>query len=189
MPKKQKNQKSQKHRVPPYKRPFVVAIFLILLVAVVAAVIMICVNLSRRPVEPGSATPEQGEPLGSQSQQAPSTISPDSPNAKPTQYEGDAPNSLGGLTGSIPHQYINNGRLIISAMIDQYLVNDGTCDLKIKNDNYTYTATVAAVADVTTSVCEPFNIDLADFPAGVYQIEIQISGDDKTGLITGEVEL
>ena len=46
-----------------------------------------------------------------------------------------------------------------------------------------------AVADVSTSICEPFTISLANLPASTYQIQIDLSGDGKTGMITDEMEV
>lgn len=180
-----------KHRVLLYKRPFVVAIVLILLIVVVAVAIIIYVNRpSITDSEPDQSPTGTNEPLGTQSGQAPSSTTPDSPNPKPTPYEGDDPNTLNELTGSIPYQHVAGNTLTISAMIDQYLTNDGVCELTLTgNQGYSYTTSVVATADVTTSVCEPFQVDLTNFPSDTYQIKIQVTGDGKTGIISGEVQL
>ena len=80
--------------------------------------------------------------------------------------------------------------------VPQYEADDPNtsagCTLRlISRDSGTvvYTATSDAVADVSTSICEPFTISLANLPAGTYQIQIDLSGDGKTGMITDDMEV
>lgn len=185
-----KTKTSPKHRIPLYKRPFMVAIVLILIIVAVATVVIICINRPPKNDNPEQVPTDTNEPLGAQSGKSPSTTTPDSPNPKPTPYEGGDPNQSGEITGSIPYQHVTENTLTISAMIDQYLTSDGVCELTLTGSHgYTYTASAIATADVTTSVCEPFQIDLTDFPSDTYQIKIQVTGDGKTGTISGEVQL
>lgn len=188
MPKTKTTSKNQ-HRVPFYRRPIIVASALILLVVIVVGVVIFCIHQSQ-PESGSSPEPSVQSPLGEQDQGVPSSATPDSPNQRPTAYEGEDPNQLEELTGSIPFKNTTNGVLSISATIDQYLINAGTCTLTLsQNGQSAYTETVAAVADVTTSVCETFHIPTANLPAGSYQIKIIITGDNKTGTIIDEVNL
>lgn len=120
------------------------------------------------------------------------TVPAEPDDHKVPQYEADDPNTSAGLTGSVVRKTIQDGTLTIVAMIDQYLHSTGFCTLRlISRDSGTvvYTATSDAVADVSTSICEPFTISLANLPAGTYQIQIDLSGDGKTGMITDEMEV
>lgn len=185
MSKKTNNQQ----RIPLYKRPYIVAIALIVLVAVAAGVIIFFVNLSQ-PDDSNTELENNNAPLGTQDQAVPSTKPDDSPNERPTAYEGEDPNTLEELTGSIPFKNLSDSTLSISVVIDQYLIDNGACELTLSSDNgYTYNTSVAAVADVTTSICEPFRIDVSSFPSDTYQIKIIITGDGKTGTILDEVNL
>ncbi len=186
MPKKEK---TNQQRTPLYKRPYIVAIALIILVVIVAGVIIFFANRSQQ--DSGDIELENNNvPLDTQDQAVPSTKPDDSPNERPTAYEGEDPNTLEELTGSIPFKNLSDGTLSISAAIDQYLIDNGTCELTLSSDNgYNYSTSVAAVADVTTSICEPFRVDVGSFPTGTYQIKIIITGDGKTGTILDEVTL
>lgn len=111
---------------------------------------------------------------------------------KVPQYEADDPNTAAGLTGSVVRKTIQDDTLTIVAMIDQYLHSTGLCTLRLTSrDSGTvvYTASSDAVADVSTSVCEPFTVTLANLPTGTYQIQIDLSGDGKSGMITDEMEV
>ena len=52
-----------------------------------------------------------------------------------------------------------------------------------------YSASRDAVPDVTASICDTFEIPTANLAPGTYQIEIDLSGDNKRGIITDEVTL
>ena len=108
------------------------------------------------------------------------------------QYEADDPNTLSGLTGAVVRKTIQDDTLTIVAMIDQYLHSTGLCTLKLTSRNtgeVAFIASTDAVADVSTSICETFAVPLADLPAGTYQIQIELSGDDKAGMITDGMEV
>lgn len=182
------------HRIPPYRRPIIVVSFLIILVVAVAVTVIIFMSINRTQEslpEPPAAAPSPVTPV-EPSEETPTLPEPED---KVTQYEGDDPNTLHELTGRIAYKAVNREpgyqTLTVSASIDQYLHAAGTCALTLKASSgaEVYSATLPAQADVTTSACGPFEIPISDFSPGTYQIEINISGDDKTGLIAEGVQL
>lgn len=182
------------HRIPPYRRPIIVVSFLIVLVAAVAVTLVIFMSINHaqenlpEPEKPATPTPAVIDP----DEQKPDEVEPED---KVSQYEGEDPNLLDKLTGRIAYKGVNREpnyqALTVSASIDQYLHSDGTCTLSLKNPSNieVYSAALSAQPDVTTSACGPFEIPISDFAPGTYQIEITVSGDDKTGLITDAVQL
>lgn len=182
------------HRVPPYRRPIIVVSFLIVLVVAVAVTLIIFMSINRaqetlpEPEKPSPATSAITPPSEEEEQ-------PPEPEDKVSQYEGEDPNLLDELTGRIAYKGVNREpnyqTLTVSASIDQYLHSDGTCTLSIKTPDNTeiYSAVLPAQPDVTTSACGPFEVNIADFSPGAYQIEITVSGDSKAGLITDTVQL
>lgn len=195
MTKNQKRKsKSSKHRVSLFRRPWMVFLILIVLVAVVIALLIWFKpqpnsTVENQPVATNPTTPDSTDQPGSSD--APVVESPADPEDKTTQYEGGDPNTLGTLTGSIARKTVDGGILTVVAAIDQYLNQPGICIIELKDSarQLMYTASSDAVPDVTTSICEPFVIPVSQFAAGKYTIEIQVSGDNKQGTITEEVEL
>ena len=187
-------QSNPAHRVPPYRRPIIVVSFLIILVVAVAVTIIIFMSINHTQ-----------ETLPEPPQNTPSPIVPTQPDDdedkdpepedKVNQYEGEDPNELPELTGRVAYKGVNRDQnfesLTISASIDQYLLESGTCTLSLKNPAGTvvYTASLPAQPDVTTSACGPFEVPISDFSPGAYPIEITVTSDGKTGLITDTVQL
>lgn len=116
---------------------------------------------------------------------------PAEPEDKVTQYEGEDPNTLAELTGSLTRKGVDDGVLTIVAVIDQYLHTAGYCTITLKNSagQTVYSASRDAVPDVTASICDTFEIPTANLASDTYQIEIDLSGDNKRGIITDEVTL
>lgn len=181
------------HRIPPYRRPIIVVSFLVVLVAAVAVTLIIFMSINHtqetlpEPEKPSTTTPIITPPAEEEQ--------PPEPEDKVSQYEGEDPNLLDELTGRIAYKGVNREpnyqTLTVSASIDQYLHSDGICTLSLKNTNdiEVYSSALPAQPDVTTSACGPFEVSIADFSPGAYQIEITVSGDSKTGLITDTVQL
>lgn len=177
------------HRVPIYQRPWVVVIFfLAMAVAVVLALLFIKpdtttvdVPIDENPSSDTETTPKPDKPDESTKEE------PD----KTTQYEGEDPNTLERLTGSLTRKGVDAGVLTIVAVIDQYLQAPGYCTISLKDTNgqTVYTASRDAMPDVTASICDTFEIPVTGFASGTYKIEIDLSGDGKQGIITDEVEL
>lgn len=184
-----KTKKPTLHRVPIYRRP----IFLIA-VALAAIVAILLLTQSKNNTPPGSSTSSS-----SQSQNQPSsddkpsedditTEKPDEPE-KVTQFEGGDPNDLAELTGHVAYHGVTGNTLTITASIDQFLDEAGNCELQLsQNGKVVYSGSLSAKADVTTSVCGPFEIPTYDL-SGTYQIKIVVNASNKTGTITGETTI
>lgn len=115
----------------------------------------------------------------------------DQPNPEPkvTQYEGEDPNTLNELTGVITSKDIAAGNLTIMVNVDQFL--NGSCTLTLKNTQtgQVYSTSSQLLADIATAYCEPFVVPLSDLASGHYQIQVNLSGDNKTGIIEEEIDL
>lgn len=180
------------HRVPPYKRPIIVVGFLIVLITVVAVTILICMNLSTKN-SPMHTAPDSNSNQGTDQtpDQDSSEAPPDEPEDKTPQYEGENPNLSNELTGRINYNDLDPETQDIHAMvtIDQFLQNDGQCIYNLKRDDAIIrTASAVARPDIETSVCGPFNLSASGL-SGVYQVEIVLTGDNKRGVITSEIQL
>lgn len=183
-----KNQKN--HRTPIYRRPAVILTFLGLLILVAVIAFLIVSNIN-----PDSNTADQSTgPDDSSMEEVPRNYEDipegDEWEPKVKQYEGENVNHSNELSGSISYQDVDaNKNVTLYTTIDQ-IVNSGSCALNLKQGNKVlYSTTVTAHADITTSICDPITFSAAQIPSGTYQIEIQISGDNKTGIINSEVNL
>lgn len=105
------------------------------------------------------------------------------------QYDGDNPNNSGRVTGVITYAGASGDNLLIRMNIDQYL-NGGTCSLNLNKDGGSvYVAEASIIDSASTSTCEGFNVPMAGLGSGKYSIIIYINSGDKSGTISGEVEL
>lgn len=182
------------HRVPPYRRPIFIAGFIVIVLLI--ATVVFCITSSRKPQLENDDSKK--EDSNSATENKPSSEDntipdqPDEPDQRPPQYEGQDPNTLDNLTGHIAYRSINpdNNTMTLMISIDQYINTSGECSLSLKtNGQEVYSDSLPATADVTTSVCGPFEIPISDFSPGLYQLEITISADDKSGTIIDEVQL
>ncbi len=185
---------SSRHRVPPYKRPLVVGGFLAILAVVILSTVLICKNFLGSSDDSQVKNPDDNSNTHQPEEQPPDTkpAEPDELENKTPQFEGEDPNELSELTGHIIYKDIDtvNQALHSAVMINQYLQADGQCVFNLKRDDAVLrTASAVATADVTTSVCGPFDISIADLPPGNYQLEIIITGDGKRGVITDDLEI
>ncbi len=181
------------HRVPPYRRPIIIVGFA-LLILIIAGIVFFIFSSQKPAKDPSPVKPEDS----SSSEQSPSENQDNGdkpsaePDQRPPQYEGEDPNTLDELTGRIAYRSIDydNGIMTVMLSIDQYLSAGGECNLQLVTDDQTaYSTTLPATADVTTSVCGPFEIPITDLASGLYQLEIKISGDGKTGTVQDEIQL
>lgn len=108
---------------------------------------------------------------------------------KVVQYEGDNPNLNNTLTGAVTYVAVNNATLNIRINIDQYL-NEGKCSLAILNDNNEiYSEEANIVGSVATSTCEGFDVPVSELGNGKFELRIVLRSSDKTGIISGEVNI
>ena len=168
------------------------AVILILVLILIAVGVVIW----RQSVQPAAnpeipETPTISTPSSQPATQPEATTPVDDGNNKPTQYEGSDPNQLSKLTGYFTRKGTSGDVLVVVTVIDQYLEKPGTCTLKLIDSTGTIVknTTVAANSDVTTSVCETFEVDTLGLAKGKYTLEVQLTGDNKQGVITEEVTL
>ena len=108
---------------------------------------------------------------------------------KVKQYEGADPNEAEELSGVVTYANANGGTLIIRTSIDQYLT-DGTCDLTLNRAGVTiYSSTASIVGDASTSRCDGFDIPVANLEEGNLEIIINLSANNKSGVIRGEASI
>ena len=120
-----------------------------------------------------------------------STTEAETPESKtPTQNDGEDPNTLDSLTGTVTTARVSGSNLILRVNINQYLTA-GTCNLILTHQasGATYAASANLIASASTSTCEGFDIPVSELSSGTYGIKINIASGDKTGIITGEYSL
>ena len=92
-------------------------------------------------------------------------------------------NEYENLTGVITYAGVSGLEFLVRTSIDQYLT-DGTCELTIlQGGEVVYAASAAILPDVSTSVCDGFNVAVGDLPDGELDIVIEMSSGDKTGVL------
>lgn len=187
----QSYQSGRKHRTPIYRRPWL-WIFVVSIIVIVA--IFIFFNSNHPETSSEDTRDEQSGEVTSDEDSRPQaeneyTDDESAPDPKVIQNEGDNPNNLNELTGSVSSKNVVDGTLVIMTNVDQYL--NGTCHLEMRgrNTSDTYDITTNLSADVSTSYCETFRIPLSALMNDYYEITITLSGNNKTGVITDGVEL
>lgn len=108
----------------------------------------------------------------------------------PSQYEGPNPNLDNNLTGSINYKSISGGKLVLRVTIEQSL-GSGRCDLTLTNTetNKTYTETAKVINNPSSSSCDGFDIPVSKLSRGWWNLELKVSSENKTGLLTDKVEV
>ena len=105
------------------------------------------------------------------------------------QYDGADPNESVDLTGVITYTNVANGVLTIRVNIDQY-ISSGSCELiLVRGGAEIYSETVQMIDSASTSTCKGFDISMDGLGSGSTSIIINLSGDNKNGVISGEVVL
>lgn len=184
-----------KHRTPIYRRPVIWVLLVIGILVIIALIIIF--SHHEQPTTGSSPNSDQPATSQPQSDSTPDNQSSDlsnttnEPDAKTIQYEGENPNDANDLTGVITYKGVDNDILYIAVTIDQYLNQNGTCELTLtgKNTSRTLTSSTPAIADIQSSVCQTFEIPTAGLPRDTYTIEIQLNSNDKTGVVRDEVNL
>ncbi len=182
---------SAKSRTPFYRNFWVWAIFIAIIIVAILIFIFTRPNNTQQDTNNRNqqttidTKPDDQAKPDQDKEEAPE------PEDKTQRFEGEDPNELGELTGSVVRKTVSDGNLTIVAMIDQYLSEPGICiiTLKGKNQGNTYTASADAVADVTTSNCNAFVIPTSNLSSDTYQIMIELNGNGKKGTIIDEVAL
>lgn len=106
------------------------------------------------------------------------------------QYEGENPNTSGGITGVVTYAGVSGDTLLIRVNIDQYLAS-GSCALALSQDGAVfYEETVGVVDSASTATCEGFNIPISKVKtSGTIGIVVLVKLGEKSGVIEGEVSL
>lgn len=196
---KTKKTTKKSHRAPVYRRPvFVVGIILVLL-AIAGGAICLFSNDNQEPTSPAPETPVTPEEqpaddsdvvvVGGTSDPGPFGTG-DGTADKTEHYEGEDPNALAGLTGSISYTTVRDGVLSIGAMIDQFISGGGICVLTLQGENGgVYKASADTITDPSTSACDTFRVPTSELPSDYYRIKIEVTGGGKAGIIEGGVQL
>lgn len=108
----------------------------------------------------------------------------------PEKYEGQDVNQLEKLTGTITYSAKSANFYRIRVNIDQFLKLPGTCKLTVLSaDKVIYTDSVNVVSNPSSGTCEGFDIPLAKLASGDYNIKIEITANQKTGIIEGRATI
>lgn len=173
-------------RVPVYRRPITIIIAIILIVAIAIVAFFLLRSTKTEETTP-NPTPNTSNPSTDSNN---STVVENPPD-KAIQFEGEDPNKLEELTGSITRRSISSGELTVVASIDQFLSSDSSCRLVLKDSSgqeVRSTDSLSVAAEATSSVCGPFTVPVNQL-SGTYTIDIVITSPDKSGHITAEINL
>ena len=108
---------------------------------------------------------------------------------KAVQYDGDSPNELDSLTGSVSYASVNAGRLSIRVSVDQYL-EEGTCKLVlVQGGEEVYQETAEIMGDATTSTCRGFDVPTTSLSSGEVQFTVYLLSGNRAGEVSGGVEI
>lgn len=163
--------------------PIFIGLVVIVLVGVISGAIILLTSDGESEVVENNRKPSSIEQVDEQSSSKPDNVKPDV-----TQYEGENPNELNELTGQVRYVQQSDGFLVVSVMINQYLDGQGTCTMTLtgRKSGQVYTATSVIEADVTTSSCGLLRLGLQNAISDYYDIEIELEGDGKKGVIKPE---
>ena len=105
------------------------------------------------------------------------------------QYDGDDPNEIENLTGVVTYLGVSGNDLVVRVNIDQFLTS-GSCEINvISHEEVFYTGLAPIIDSASTSTCEGFNIPIDGLSSGKVRVNINLSSGEKTGMISGEVEI
>lgn len=107
------------------------------------------------------------------------------------QYEGESPNELEALTGRITIMSNADGFLTVAAMLDQLLSEEGTCTMTLtgRNTGQVYTVSAPTEREPSNSVCGILKIATSNMASDYYDVQIELKGDNKKGLITEGIQI
>ena len=93
------------------------------------------------------------------------------------------------LSGAITFAQVVDNKLVVRINIDQYL-NSGECVFTIKNNGSVVHSSVAGiVGNASTATCEGFDIETSKLGNGKVELIVELDGDGKKGLISGEASI
>ena len=167
-------------------------IILVLLVAAVIVAYQVWDNYFNDKKEPETTEVDKKE----EEKQNENKVEPENTTPEPEekkeniQYEGEDPNVGASLTGAITYAAVSGTNILIRVNIDQYL-SSGSCELRLvkEGDVNAYSDTANIISSATTATCEGFNVPLSSVSSGNYNIYINLTSGDKTGVINGEVNV
>ncbi len=163
------------------RRPFLIIPIVILLVAI----FLIIGHFYKKPVVDDDTDISQDTTTSMPSAQ---TFESNNDDKQTIQNEGEDPNQLEIITGSITTARVSGDNFIIRLSLDQFL-SSGTCELTMQSDASSYQATAQIVTSAATSTCEGFDIPLSNLSSGKWAYSIEIYSGSKTGLILGEASI
>ena len=179
---------TKSRRVPIYRRPIAIIICIVLIIGIAVAVFFLL--RSTKVDEPSDSDPVP-TPVSSSSIDLDDPANAENPPDKAVQFEGEDPNELDELTGSITRHSISGGQLTVVASIDQYLSSDSNCRLVLKDQSgkeIRSTDALSVTAEATSSVCGPLVVSTSQL-SGAYTIDIIITSPDKSGHIITEINI
>ena len=106
----------------------------------------------------------------------------------PVQNEGTNPNLSETITGIVSYASTTSDKAIIRINIDQF-ITAGTCNILMTNGDLSYSDIANVMADASTSTCAGFDIPLSKLSSGTWNITVNISSGDKTGIISGKIDI
>ena len=104
------------------------------------------------------------------------------------QNDGEDPNQREELTGILTASHVSENKLILRVNIDQFLTS-GKCVLKLSSGANAVEKEANIISSASTSTCEGFDVSMNELGSGKWSIEIFLDSNNKTGKITGEVDI
>jgi hypothetical protein len=185
---------ARRHR----RHGWIVAVLFVMLIAI-AVIVLINVfkpiefqnqpsaQKAENPVE--TSNPPEVKGAASETEAPSEETKSTASDGTPLRNEGEDPNLSDILTGAITFAGPSEDKLAIRLNIDQYLTA-GTCRLTIASaTGNTYTREAQIIPSVSSSTCDGFDIPISEIETGNYSIQVYLESAEKTGTITGEVNL
>lgn len=133
--------------------------------------------------DPGTSAPTATEPGSGDDTAAPPTATSD-PTASPSSSGPTPVDPRTTATPVVTYAQITGGTLTVNAHVS-VLETDGTCTLRATRGDEEVTGSVAAFADATTTLCDPFDVDLPS--GGRWTVDLTYSSSRSAGTTTFEV--
>ena len=187
------NQKLKNAKTIPVRRRtkkgVIVLVFAVLLALGIGGTVL-ALNLinsnSNNQTEEKNNTAENKDTDNNSTTNSDVLVSDQAEKKAPTKYEGSDPNSYNDLTGIITFGGVSENQFVISVAIDQFIT--GNCKFEATGPDG---SVIAADVDIMAGPSSSFCSYSGPVPAvhGKYKIVVTPTSKDKTGTITGEVEI